>query len=468
MIPTSLVLVGLTIVGGSVAGIVALIVALKWREEVASLGERNRALEKRVARLEALGQVQLTPERVHEPDESRETLQDPPSSIPPRARSGQPREPLRPLESPEPPRASSKPMTETAPIKDVRHRDQQWWAGLEERAGKRWMTWAGALALFLSAGFFVKYAFENQWLGPSGRVALGIVAGMVMLLAGDRCLRRELRPLGQGLIGGGFAILYVSLFAAFALYRLVPQATAMGGFVIVTAAGMTLAVLHDAIPLSFLAVLGGFITPVLVSTGKDPRAALFCYMILLDLGVLGVAIFKRWRALDVLAFIGTWALFTGWYVHFYRASSLFPTLLWVVGFYFIFLILPFVYPLRSRTEAQIESVTLALSNAVITFGYACVILQSQHRSLLGSAALVMSGCYLIMGYLFRTRVKEDRRSVLGCIGLAVFFVTLAVPLHLRVHGITLAWAAEGPILLYLGYVYAYRPVRIAEIGRAHV
>jgi uncharacterized membrane protein len=181
----------------------------------------------------------------------------------------------------------------------------------------------------------------------------------------------------------------------------------------------------------------------------------------LDLGVLGVAIFKRWRALDVLAFIGTWALFTEWYVHFYRASSLFPTLLWVVGFYVIFLILPFVYPLRSRTEAQIESFTIALSNAVITFGYACVILQSQHRSLLGFAALVMSGCYLIMGYLFRTRVQEDRRSVLGCIGLAVVFVTLAVPLYLRVHGITLAWAVEGPILLFLGYVYGYRPVRVA-------
>jgi uncharacterized membrane protein len=463
MIPDALVLLGLSIVGGGVAGIVALVLVLKWRDEVRNLQQMNRTLETRVARLESLGRTvgirDREPERakIREPEVQAPVLapaERPPVEQVEPLRSGEPETP--PLE---PPR---KPVPERAkPSRDLHQRDQQWWAGLEERAGKRWMTWAGALVLFLSVGFFLKHAFENQWLGPTGRVVLGIVAGIVMLIAGDHCLRKRMRPLGQGLIGGALAILYVSLFAAFSLYKLLPQAATMAGLVTVTAAGVAMAVIHDAIPLSFLAVLGGFIAPLLVSTGRDPRDALFSYVTLLDLGVLGVAFFKRWRALDILAFAGTWVLFSGWYVHFHRDFALIPTLMWIAVFFLIFLIVPFVHPLRTRIDATLESFTLAMANAVMTFGYAYAILRVEHRVVLGFLALGMCACYLLMGYLFRTRVEDDKRSVFGFVALSVVFLTLAVPLHMRVHGITLAWAAEGPALLYLGYVYRYRPVRIA-------
>ncbi len=462
MIPPTLVLAGFIIIAGGVAGIIALLLVWGCREEIRNLQRLNRALVTRVGRLESLRRTRVGQEHEAEPREPIES----------QVGISAPEPPVRPAFQPgELPHATQQPSTRPSPQKplperprhayDIRHRDQQWWAGLEERAGKRWMTWAGALVLFLSAAFFLKHAFENQWLGPTGRVVLGIVAGIVILIAGDHCLRRRMRPLGQGLIGGGLAILYVSLFASFALYQLLPQLPAMGALVIVTAAGVALAVLHDAIPLSFLAVLGGFITPLLVSTGQDPRDALFCYLTLLDLGVLGVAFFKRWRALDLLAFAGTWVLFSGWYEHFYRAAALVPALWWVTCFFLIFLIIPFVYPLRTKASANVESFILALANAVMTFGFSYVMLRAHHRVVLGFLAVAMCACYLVMGYLFRTRVQDDKRSVFGFVGLSVVFLTLAVPLHLRLHGITLAWAVEGPVLLYLGYVYRYRPVRIA-------
>ena len=183
--------------------------------------------------------------------------------------------------------------------------DRERWATLEAKLGKQWMTWVGAVVLFLSVGFFVKYAFEHKWLGEGARVILGVIAGMGVLAAGERFIRRKMRALGQGLIGAGLAILYVSLFAAHGLYGLLPQTATFALMVIVTAGGMVLAVMHDAVPVSFLAVLGGLLTPVMLRTGRDPRDALFAYLLLLDLGVLGVAFFKRWRALNVLAFIGT-------------------------------------------------------------------------------------------------------------------------------------------------------------------
>ncbi len=369
------------------------------------------------------------------------------------------REPAASVIGPPPPQRP--PSRAASPRRAPPVADKEWWAWFEETVGKRWMTWAGALALFLSAGFFLKYAFDNQWLGPTGRVVLGIVAGLALAAAGDYCIRREMRALGQGLIGGALAILYVSLFAAFTFYRLVPQTAAFAAMAAVTAAGMTLAVLHNALALAFLAVLGGFLTPLMISTGQNPRDALFAYLTVLDLGVLGVAFFKRWRALDTLAFAGTWALFSGWYVTFYRSSALTPTLAWVGVFFIIFLVVPFAYQLRNSSSSRLESFVLSLANAMLTFGYCYVTLEHKYRFVLGFVALAMAASYILLAAVLRRRIPDDARTLFGFVGLAVVFLTLAVPLHLKLHGITMAWAIEGPVLVYLGYLYRYRPVRIA-------
>jgi uncharacterized membrane protein len=340
-------------------------------------------------------------------------------------------------------------------------RDQQWREGLEETIGKRWMTWAGALAIFIAAAFFLKHAFENQWLGPTGRVALGVVAGIAVLAFGDLCVRRGMRILGQGLIGGSLGILYVSLFAAFSLYQLVPQIPAFGFMALVTAAGMALAILHNALPLAFIAVLGGFITPLLASTGADSRDALFAYLTVLDLGVLGVAIFRRWRALDALAFLGTWIMFAGWFAKFYRPAAMTPALLWIGCFFLIFLIVPFVYQLRTRSAAQVESFVLALGNGALSFAYVYHILRQEYLFAVGFVALFLTFCYVGLAAAIRRRVPQDTQSLFGFVGLSVVFLTLAAPLQLKLHGVTLAWSIEGPVLVFLGYIFRYRPVRIA-------
>ncbi|MHC4327086.1 MAG: DUF2339 domain-containing protein [Planctomycetota bacterium] len=339
--------------------------------------------------------------------------------------------------------------------------DRERWATLEAKLGKQWMTWVGAIVLFLSAGFFVKYAFEHQWLGEGARVILGVVAGIGVAVAGERFVRRKMRALGQGLIGTGLAILYVSLYAAYGFYGLLPQSITFVLMALVTTGGMVLAVIHDAVAVSFLAVLGGLLTPLMLRTGRDPRDSLFAYLLLLDLGVLGVAFFKRWRVLDVLAFIGTWALFPGWYFKFRHAPtySIAPTVLWLATFYVVFLIQPFVYHLRLATPIVGERFFLAVSNAAGMFGLTYTILHSAHKHALGLITLGMSASYLVLGSLTKKRLRCDERAVFGFIALSVMFLTIAIPIHLDFHGVTVAWAVKAPILLYLAYKYSYFPVR---------
>jgi len=119
------------------------------------------------------------------------------------------------------------------------------------------------------------------------RVIAGLVMGVGLLVLGCRFVRRMMRALGLGLIGGaGLPILYVSLYAAFRMFHLIPQWLAFSSMVAVTAVGVALAVVHDSRALSFLAVLGGLLTPLLASTGEDARDTLFGYLLILDLGVL--------------------------------------------------------------------------------------------------------------------------------------------------------------------------------------
>ncbi|MHC4121300.1 MAG: DUF2339 domain-containing protein [Planctomycetota bacterium] len=339
--------------------------------------------------------------------------------------------------------------------------DRQKWAKLEEKLGKQWTTWVGAVVLILSAGFFVKYAFEHEWLGEGTRIILGVAAGIAVIAAGRICLKRNMGALGQGLVGTGLAILYVSLYAAYGFYELLGQPTTFALMALVTTGGMIFAVTHDAIAVSFLAVLGGLLTPLMLRTGRDPRDELFAYLLVLDLGVLGVAFFKRWRALDVLAFVGTWALFTGWYFWFRNKPtySTAPTMLWLAAFYVVFLIQPFVYHLRLATPITGERFFLAVSNAAGMFGLTYSVLHATHKHTLGLITLGMSASYLVLGSLTRKRLRDDERAVFGFIALSVMFLTIAIPIHLDFHGVTIAWAVKAPVLLYLAYKYSYFPVR---------
>ena len=333
--------------------------------------------------------------------------------------------------------------------------------GLESAIGKRWIAWAGAIVLFVGVAFFLKYAFDNGLIGPTGQIVIGILAGIAFLVAGSRFISKGWRVFGQTIIGLGLAILYATFFAAFAAFDepVLSQTVAFGCMVAVTAAGVALAVLHDGLPMALLAVLGGLLTPVLLSTGKDARDALFTYLLLLDLGVLAVAFFRGWRLLDALALAGTFVLYGVWYAKFYKPDAMAPALAWLGAFYAVFLALPFVYHLVRRIRFTIERFIMALANAAFAFGMAWDMLHKDYAFSLGFVALGMAAAYLVLGSIIRRRLPDDAPTLFGAIALTVTLLTLAVPLQLHANGILLAWAMEGPILAYLGYRFRYLPVR---------
>lgn len=337
------------------------------------------------------------------------------------------------------------------------------WSDFEARVGKRWMTWLGGLLLIVSAGLFIKYAVDRQWMGPAQRVILAIAVGIVLLVLGGMAAKRKMRALGLGLTGTGLAILYTALYGAGVHFELVPRPMAFGGMVLVTITGMGLAVLHDAMAIAVLAVLGGFLTPVMLSTGEDARDALFGYLLLLDLGVLGAALFRRWRVLDILGFAGTMALYLAWYEKFYTPDVMMPALLWLGAFFLVFLIVPFAHALRTGKRLTVERFLQAPANGLVTFAFAYDMLEGEYRYTLAVIALCLAACYAGLAAAVRLRIPEDRAGMFGCVGLSVFFLTVAAPLRLGMNGVLLAWSVEAPMLAYLGYIFRYRILRLGGL-----
>lgn len=195
---------------------------------------------------------------------------------------------------------------------------------LEQFMGAKLFAWVGGLALFLGIVFFVKLSIERGWISAELRTAIGFVMGAALVSAGVVVQRhRAYATLAHTLCATGIVVLYGVSFAAHALYHIPPFHHALvtfGMMALITATAFLLAVRMEAQVVAVLGMLGGFLTPILCSTGHDNPGGLFGYIALLDVGVLAVARNKRWLHLTALAAVGTIFMQAGWMVKFFHSS----------------------------------------------------------------------------------------------------------------------------------------------------
>ena len=192
----------------------------------------------------------------------------------------------------------------------LRPRTREEW---ETLIGGKLLNRVGALALILGVGFFLKYAFDNDWLNETARVILGGVAGLLLAAGGHRFHRRGMSVFAQGLTGAGVGILYLSIYAAYDFYRLVPQPVAFLLMALVTAAALLLSLRYDARAIALLGWAGGFLTPLLLVTAQLNTLGLFVYITLLDAGLIAVLLSRRhWRVLEPLGIAATYATYLTW------------------------------------------------------------------------------------------------------------------------------------------------------------
>jgi len=337
---------------------------------------------------------------------------------------------------------------------------------LESRIGGNWFNRIGILAIFLGVTFFLKYAVDREWIGPAGRVLIGAAIGIAFLIGGD-LLRKKYASYAYGLTGGGIAILYASIwFASVKRYDLLAPTVAFALMAVVTATASLLAARYSALPIAVLGLIGGFLTPILLSSGVDKEAALFSYIALLDLGVLALAYSKQWRSLNYLAFISTVLMFSAWGDKWYEPEKLLTTMFFLTLFFIIFALLAVLFNLVNRRLTRWLDLAMVFLNGLLYFtvGHRLLEDQVEYSRLLGLFALLVAAFYLGLGYFTYRRDREDRLLVYSFFGLGLLFSILAVPIQFNQHWVTMGWAVEGAVMTWIGLRANDRTSRYAGIA----
>ncbi|MEW5979208.1 MAG: DUF2339 domain-containing protein [Acidobacteriota bacterium] len=336
-------------------------------------------------------------------------------------------------------------------------------AGLEARIGGSWLNKIGVTAIVLGMGYFLKYAIENEWIGEMGRVVLGIATGLGFLWWGELLHKRGFRNYGLTVSAGGIAVLYLSVFAAFQLYVLLPQLAAFLLMFLITVTAVAMAVRYDSRTVAFLGIVGGFLTPAMLSTGRDNQIGLFCYILILDLGVLGLAYFKNWRKLNLLALVFTHVLFLAWASSFYSQEKLWRTEAFLTVFFLVFALLAFLYNLVHQEKSSFADLALISLNGSSYFLWTYGLLEGKYFHLLGFFALLMAAAYTGLASFLRKRAEQDTYLFLVTLGLGLTFITLAIPIQLKQNWITIGWSMEAVVLTVIGLRLNEKRTRLAAL-----
>ena len=349
------------------------------------------------------------------------------------------------------PRAPSTPMPHFAPSANAPVPPE---TNLESRIGSHWLNRIGIAALLVGISYFLKFAFDNNWIGPAGRVTIGLLAGIAVVIWSERFRAKGYKVFSYSLKAVGIGALYLSLWAAFQVYSLIPSGVAFAMMLAVTAATAAMAWAQDALLLAAFALTGGFATPILLSTGQNRELVLFSYVVLLDLATLFLVVFKPWRRLLVLSFAGTLFLYLGWYFRFYSRNQLGLTLTFATLFFAIFAIAPLI-TLQPESEAPVFAsipAILALVNAVVYFLQAYDMIQAVDKTYMAWFALALAAVYIILSrQVHSRRITPGATQTLHFLHLAVAlgFITVAIPIRLDAHWITIGWFVEAGVLLWV-------------------
>jgi len=369
-----------------------------------------------------------------------------------------------------PPVAAAAPTPAAEPLGPDRSREPDPVEKLVSRA-KAWLVGGntvarvGTIVLFIGLSFLAKWAADNALFPPELRLASVGMVGIALLVQGFRLSRRALDGSGSDeaaargnyawlLQGAGVAVLYLTIFAAFKLYAMIPALAAFVLMALVCALSTLLALLADKQMLAFVGFAGAFATPILVSTGSGSHVALFSYYLLLNFAIGIVAWLRAWRALNLLGFFATFGVATLWGALKYVPENYASTQPFLIAFFAIYVLIGLFYALRHAGAGK------RVLDGIVIFGTPIVsfLLQTQlvEHFEYGAAisAVAASAAYLLLALFVRGRTATTNGRIaqwltMSYAALALVFATLAVPLAVDGRMTAAIWAIEGAGVFWL-------------------
>jgi uncharacterized membrane protein len=308
----------------------------------------------------------------------------------------------------------------------------------------------GIIVLFFGVAFLLKYAAEHSNISIQMRLT-GVALGAVALFVVGWRLRHRRRGFSLALQGGAIGVLYLTLFAALHLYQLLPASLTFALMAGLGIASCLLAVRQDSLAFSLLGATGGFLAPLLASTGSGSHVMLFSYYALLDAFVVWQAWFKAWRPLNLLAFIFTFGIGAYWGVTNYDASQFATTEPFLLFFFLAFVAIAVLFAFRRAPQlTHYVDGTLVFGTPLIASALQMHLVRDfthgRAISALGAGVFYLA----LAAWLHRTRRETLKLLMESFLALGVAFLTLAVPLWFDDVWTAATWALEGAAVFWVG------------------
>lgn len=306
----------------------------------------------------------------------------------------------------------------------------------------------GVVILFFGVAFLLKHAYETYHMPIELRLT-GVALGAVALLIVGWRLRESRAGYALALQGGGVGLLYLTIFAAFRLYELLPALPAFALLFGVAALAAMLAVLQDARVLAVLGAAGGFLAPILASTGDGSHVLLFGYYAVLNAGILAIAWFKAWRVLNLTGFVFTFGIAGMWVHATYQPEQFASTQPFLLLFFLMYVAIAVLFARRGGDRnARVMDGTLLFGVPLLGFAMQLKLVESFEYGAAWSALALGLFYLLLTRYLLRRDAANLMPQALLAIG--VVFATLAIPLAFDGRWTSAAWAVEGAGILWVG------------------
>ena len=332
----------------------------------------------------------------------------------------------------------------------------------ENLLGRNWFAIIGAVTLVLGIGFFLKLAFDNNWIGDTGRVLLGAGLGLALFGTGEYAHRRV--PIwAQPVTAGGASILYLSIYAAFGLYQLIrPDAAFLLLAVVVAVAGV-LALRYGSIVIAVLGILGAFLSPILLGPDLPDVRLVLVYILVIDLGILGVSTFRNWRWFTLLGWVGSYGLFAYWLVRFPGYEPVLIELA-LVGVFLVFAGATTLFHVLWRRAPGPLDMGLMAVNATVFFALTVQIMWADYEPWFGLISFALSVFYGLIALVAFKRSDAPPQIALIALPAAIVFLTVAVPLQLSGVWVPVAWAAQGAVMTWVGFMLSRWQMRALALG----
>lgn len=323
---------------------------------------------------------------------------------------------------------------------------------LEKFIGENLLNKIGIIITVIGVSIGVKYSIEHELISPLMRIILGYLSAVVLLGFGIK-LKKKYENYSAVLVSGAIAIMYFITYAAYYFYGLIPQMSAFILMVIFTVFGVFAAIKYNRQVIAHIGLVGAYAIPFLLSNNSGNVLVLFSYMTIINIGILVIAYKKYWKSLYGSAFGLTWLIYFSWYFSEYEINKHFGlALLFAAIFFVIFYVMLLAYKvLKKETYTSIDVVLLLLNSFFFyAIGYSILDNHEVGEEFLGVFTLINAALHSIVCFILFKQKEVDKNLLYLIIGLAITFITIAIPVQLDGNWVTILWVFEAALLFWIG------------------